>query len=217
MSGAAQAVPVEAVLGEIPWIALWQAWSLAAPVGLHRRLLDAYGEHHRAYHTGQHLEECLGLLDELWHDADRPHELALALWFHDAVYRPRRQDNEHVSAQWLVAEASQANVPDDAVDRMRRLVMATCHHAQPEPGDASLLVDIDLAILGANPERFAQYERQVRREFRWAPAPLYRAGRARVLRSFLDRPSIYVTVAMRDRFEAAARRNLQASLRQLCG
>jgi hypothetical protein len=36
--------------------------------------------------------------------------------------------------------------------------MATCHTAKPADADQQLLVDIDLAILGAEPARFAEYE-----------------------------------------------------------
>jgi predicted metal-dependent HD superfamily phosphohydrolase len=34
---------------------------------------------------------------------------------------------------------------------------------------ARLLVDMDLAIQGAPPQRFADYEAQVQREYAWAP------------------------------------------------
>ena len=43
--------------------------------------------------------------------------------------------------------------------------MATRHAALPAGGDEQLLVDIDLAILGASAARFAEYERQIRAEY----------------------------------------------------
>jgi predicted metal-dependent HD superfamily phosphohydrolase len=197
------------------WDALWASWRLPAPAALHDALLDRYAEPHRAYHTRQHLEECLAWLDEVKTRVEHPHELAVALWFHDAIYWPRRKDNEAMSAAWLTQVAQRADIEPEAVRRMHSLVMATVHDAIPDEPDARLLVDIDLAILGAEPVRFDEYERQVRQEYRWVPALLYRAKRAEVLRRFLDRASIYSTPWMAGRLEAKARDNLSASLRKL--
>lgn len=71
--------------------------------------------------------------------------------------------------------------------RVRALIMATCHDAEPEGDDARRLVDIDLAILGADPARFAEYDAQVREEYRWVPDWLYRRKHREVLAGFLAR------------------------------
>jgi hypothetical protein len=47
---------------------------------------------------------------------------------------------------------------------VHQLIMATCHAALPTTPDQALLVDIDLSILGADSERFDEYEVQVRQE-----------------------------------------------------
>ena len=55
------------------WSALWTALHLSMPEDAHaNRILGRYAEPHRAYHTLQHLEECLGWLDEARHSADQP-------------------------------------------------------------------------------------------------------------------------------------------------
>ena len=74
------------------------------------------------------------------------------------------------------------------------------------------LVDIDLAILGAKPQRFDEYDAQVRQEYRWVPALLYHFRRKAVLRGFLDRQPLYATAALRDRLEDQARANLKRRL-----
>lgn len=81
--------------------------------------------------------------------------------------------------------------------------------AQPVSADAQLLVDIDLAILGADPERFDEYEVQIRQEYAWVPGPLFRRKRREILMDFLARPKIYGTAWFQERFEASARDNLQ--------
>lgn len=193
------------------WARAWAALGLAAPDGLMQRLLDAWSEPARHYHARQHLRECLALLEPVLDMAQRPGEIELALWFHDAVYDPQGKGNEARSADWACEALAQAGAGRDAQDRVRALIMATCHDAEPEDPDARLLVDIDLAILGADPARFAEYDAQVRAEYHWVPGWLYRRKRREVLEGFLARPSIYGTLAFQGRFEAQARENLRRS------
>lgn len=148
-------------------------------------------------------------------DADRPDEIEVAIWFHDAVYVPGRGDNEEASAALADHALASGGVAQPVRDRIRSLVLATRHTAVPHGTDARILADIDLAILGADPYRFGIYDRAIRREFHTLPDPEFRAGRAAVLRSFLARPTIYHTEAFRERYEAAARANLAAAIARL--
>jgi predicted metal-dependent HD superfamily phosphohydrolase len=99
-----------------------------------------------------------------------------------------------------------------SVDRVRALVLATRHDALPADADAALLVDVDLAILGAAPARFAEYEGQVRAEYAHVPPALFARKRGEILRAFAARPAIYATPALRDELEAAARANLARAI-----
>ena len=90
--------------------------------------------------------------------------------------------------------------------------MATRHEVLPEHDDARLLVDIDLAILGADPERFAEYDAQVRAEYAWVPWPIYGIKRKQVLQGFLQRQAIYATPYFHARLEQQARANLRQAV-----
>ncbi len=193
------------------WQRAWAALGLTAPDGLMQRLLDAWAEPQRHYHTQQHLRECLALLEPALGLAQHPGEVELALWFHDAVYDPQGKDNEARSADWAAEALAQAGAGSAVQQRVRALIMATCHDAEPTDPDARLLVDIDLAILGAEPARFAEYDAQVRAEYRWVPSWLYRRKRKEVLAGFLARPAIYGTERFRERFEGQARENLRSA------
>ncbi len=195
-------------LPERSWQRAWAALGLQAPEGLLQKLLGAWAEPQRHYHSTQHLHECLNLLEPALELAQRPGEVELALWFHDAVYDPQGQDNERRSADWAAEALAQAGAGSDVQQRVRALIMATCHDAEPVGDDARLLVDIDLAILGADPARFAEYDAQVREEYRWVPEAIYQVKRREVLAEFLARPVIYGTGRFRDRFEGQARENL---------
>ena len=172
--------------------------------------MERYSEPQRAYHTLQHLEECFALFPEGL--AEHPGEVLLALWFHDAIYEPKRNDNEQRSADWGAEVLAAAGAHAEVIARFRELVLATRHEAQPQTADACLLVDLDLSILGAEPHRFDEYEAQVRSEYRHVPDFFFARGRAKILKQFLARPSIYSTAYFKGRFEAQARANLRRSL-----
>lgn len=182
-----------------------------------QHIAAAYGEPHRAYHTGWHINECLELLD--WASAPNLSSISqypaleMALWYHDMVYLPQGSNNERRSADRAIAflQANGGNPAQMALVEL--LIMATCHL---EPGRDEItelthwMVDIDLAILGVSPQRFLQYDEQIRQEYNWVSPMEYRTRRQEVLAQFLRRPVIYQSALFRDRFETQARENLEA-------
>lgn len=160
----------------------------------------------------QHLEERLALFEELHAEAQHPHAVELALWFHDAVYDVHAHDNEARSAQWAVQALDAAGLDAHACRRIHDLIMATCHTASPTSADAALLVDIDLAILGAAPPRFAEYQRQIRAEYAWVAPDIYTSKRTAILEGFLGRRQLYSTPALHTRLEQRARANLMQAI-----
>ena len=202
-------------LFERSWQRAWAALGAGVPQGLGERLLDRYAEPQRKYHTLQHLGECIGHLEPAIGLARHPGEVEVALWFHDAIYEPKQSDNEPRSASWAVKELEAAGLPAEVAERVHALVMATRHAALPESNDERILVDVDLSILGAEADRYAQYAAQVREEYAWVPGWIFRRKRKALLREFLAREAIYGTQHFRDRFEARARENLENEIRRL--
>ena len=149
------------------WKATWRGLGVDGDEPLYRSLIERYAEPHRSYHTTQHLDECFARLDESTDRAIHPFEVELALWFHDAVYDTRSQENEERSASWAESAIQSAGLSAVCASRIRDLIMATKHAAMSETKDAKLLVDVDLAIL-ARPYVFstdyfrATYEAQAR-------------------------------------------------------
>jgi len=194
------------------WNDSWSALGLTPPSGLVDVLLSAWAEPSRHYHSLQHLAECITWFEHEKDTAEHPAEVALALWFHDAIYDARAHDNEQRSADWARDALQAAGAPDDVTARVHPLVMATQHHAVPQGRDAKLLVDIDLAILGAPPARFAEYEHQIRAEYSYVPSALFEPRRREILQRFLEREPLYATAGMRAACEAQAKFNLRIAI-----
>jgi predicted metal-dependent HD superfamily phosphohydrolase len=175
-------------------------------------LMARYAEPHRHYHNSAHLQQMFTILDRL--EPQRPQAVDLAVWYHDAVYDPRAQDNEEASARLARQELSQLHVPSEIVEETCRLILLTRSHEADDPS-GRLLLDADLAILGEPEPIYSAYAAAIRQEYAWVPDDRYRQGRADVLRRFLARPYIYHTPLMRVSHEAAARRNLQREIEEL--
>ena len=132
------------------WKQPWAELGLEARMELHADLRNAYSEPERAYHTLHHISECLQLLQQTQGLAQSSASIELAIWFHDAIYDPRRSDNEERSALWAQAELRRAGASPALQDRITSLVMVTRHDGEPQTRDEELMSDIDLAILGAD-------------------------------------------------------------------
>lgn len=202
----------------------WWSWQRAwagcgaesSAVDIYQAVLTRYQEPQRHYHTLQHLTECLqsfaAVADLPASAPEHPAEVELALWFHDAIYDIKPSDNEGRSADWARQVLLQHGAATAVAERVHALILATRHTAEPTGGDEQILVDIDLAILGAAAPRFAEYEQQIRREYAAVPGWLFRQKRQAILRGFLQRPHIYSTAYFRSALEETARANLQRAI-----
>jgi predicted metal-dependent HD superfamily phosphohydrolase len=198
------------------WRDLWQRLGAhSAPAPIFNELVHRYGETHRAYHTLEHIQDCLLQFDQVRNLAEHADEIELALWCHDVIYDPRAADNEIQSAAWAEKILAEGNLSADVSARVQSLILITQHHTPPDWADAILMVDIDLSILGRPPAEFDRYDAAIRQEYQWAPETAYREARVKVLESFLARPAIYQTAWFHDRYEAQARQNLTRAIRDL--
>jgi predicted metal-dependent HD superfamily phosphohydrolase len=175
-------------------------------------LIARYEEPHRRYHDVSHIDACLRVFDEHRGFATRPGEVIVALLFHDAVYDPTRADNETRSA--ALASAALADADPDARERIAAAIEATRTHEASEP-DAALVIDVDLSILGAEPLAYDVFERAVRAEYAHVRDDAFRTGRRGVLERLAERPAIFVTPALRARYEDRARANLARAIAAL--
>jgi len=88
----------------------------------------------------------------------------------------------------------------------------TQHDVETQYTDETVLVDIDLSILGSESEIFDQYEAAIWYEYRYVPLFMYMAKSAEIPKSFLDRDRIYRNRVYEEKFEAQAKTNLMRTL-----
>jgi predicted metal-dependent HD superfamily phosphohydrolase len=181
-------------------------------------LLARHRQPHRRYHTATHVMWVLRHIDDLA-AANTPVDLdavRAAALFHDAVYDPRSPTNEHDSAGLARRVLADCGWEPARVDRVAALIELTAGHVAPDTDlGADILLDADLAILGAEPADYRSYVTGVRAEYAHVDDDAWRVGRAAVLRSFLERPAIYRTTSMQAARERRARANLSAELADL--
>lgn len=176
------------------------------------QLLALWREPGRYYHDVRHLFAVLENIDLLSPAAPDVRVLALAAWFHDAVYRGNAQDEE-ASAQLAERELSAAGVAEWEVAEVARLVRLTATHA-PEPGDhiGHILCDADLAILASPWSAYERYLIGVRSDYAHVPDTDFAIGRAAVLRSLQELPQLFHTNTGKLLWETPARENLAREL-----
>jgi predicted metal-dependent HD superfamily phosphohydrolase len=81
--------------------------------------------------------------------------------------------------------------------------------------DNAHLLDLDLSILGTDWETYQKYIHNIRKEYKIYPDFMYKPGRKKVLKHFLDRETLYFTDDFRNKHEVKARENLKREIKLL--
>lgn len=181
-------------------------------------LANLYLEPRRHYHTLRHIKELLDHMDAAMQSGsvviEQPHAILLLIFFHDAVYNPEAKDNEERSADMFheFCRQSAGCIPDSIKNLVSDGILQTKNHLVCPSGahkDIQLFLDMDLAILGANKERYMQYMQEIRREYQHVPHDVYGKARSHVLQGFLGVEHLYRTAYFRETLELRARENLR--------
>jgi predicted metal-dependent HD superfamily phosphohydrolase len=183
-------------------------------------VLGAYRADGRHYHGVRHVAWVVRHVETISNDhpVDDIDSVVAAAFFHDVVYDPTRHDNEAESAAMAARAVGEIGWSDAACRRVRDLVMATAtHDLDGVDGDTAVLLAADLAVLAAEPSRYAEYATAVRREYAHLDDDTWRIGRAGVLRALLARPCLFAPDLELDEWERRARANLTSELASLAG
>jgi predicted metal-dependent HD superfamily phosphohydrolase len=176
-------------------------------------LVRAYSSVGRFYHTLEHIQHILEIIEQMRSLAVNFPTIQLAAWFHDVIYDSKAKDNEERSADYAVVSLTKLKIPSTTVERVRRLILSTkTHQTLLTDIDTQILLDSDLSILGSSEWKYRTYAQAIRKEYSWLSSELYRTGRKQVLLKFLQRERIYFTNQIFVKLEGRARENMQAEL-----
>jgi predicted metal-dependent HD superfamily phosphohydrolase len=209
------AVPTDRAALQSRWQTLFamQGIDPAASGAVFADVAAHYEEPHRAYHNLRHLRHVLETIDTLRKQASDVTAIELAAWFHDVIYDPRGKDNEEQSALYAERALRHLEMLDDFILRVKELILLTkTHTAPPDDTDAMILLDADLAILGAPEKEYRSYSAAIRQEYAQVNDQDFRQGRRSVLELFLNRKRLFLTDAMFKQMEQRARDNLRREL-----
>ena len=195
-------------------LALWQRISASGNAEAIYNILHArYNLAYKFYHTEEHIDEGLVDFKEIKSSLEFPDETELAWIFHDAIYKPKKSNNEAKSAELLVKVCGYGKISTEFSERASRRVIVTDHKTPPISFDELAMVDLDLAIFGKPEERFNQYEEAIRKEYFYAPNSLYRQKRAEILTFFKNKP--YNLSYFQEKYESQKQKNLERAIQQL--
>lgn len=173
-------------------------------------LEKAYSKKSRHYHNLTHLKEMIASFEIYRDKLQSPNEILFSIFYHDFVYSASKKDNELKSAEFAMAILS------ENINLNKQLVFdaicATQQHQQNEIEDINWLIDFDLKILAKDWEDYKIYFEQIRKEYRIYPDFLYKPGRAKALKHFLENEFIFQTDEFRGLYEEKARQNIEKEI-----
>jgi predicted metal-dependent HD superfamily phosphohydrolase len=194
-----------------------------------RIIYDNYSDPGRFYHTLEHLRTMFRYCTSLSKFLSRPDLVMFAIYFHDIIYDPSSSGgkNEMCSADMFRKFANDCNVncatvgsapiPDSDIEKVHSWIVRTASHlAGPTPeGDLAYFLDMDLAILGAPPPKYARYTEQIRLEYHSYSDSAFNTGRLQVMKSFQDHPALFFSEEMKRLLELNASVNVATEIKHL--
>ncbi|RUT69281.1 hypothetical protein D0817_17435 [Flavobacterium cupreum] len=176
-------------------------------------LEKAYSGKSRHYHNLTHIRDMVECFEMYLDQLQFPNEVLFAVFYHDYIYKSSKKDNELKSAEFALSILPE-NISFDK-QFVFDAICATQLHAHHTIEDINWLIDFDLKILARDWDAYQIYFEQIRKEYRIYPDFLYKPGRAKALKHFLENDFIYQTDEFRKLYEEKARLNIEKEIKLL--
>jgi len=173
-------------------------------------LEKAYSKKSRHYHNLTHIKDMIASFETYRDKIQNPNEILFSIFYHDVVYSASKKDNEHKSAEYALAILPE-NIKLDK-QLVFDAICATQQHQHNEVEDINWLIDFDLKILARDWDDYQIYFEQIRKEYNIYPDFLYKPGRAKALKHFLENEYIFQTDEFRKLYEEKARNNIEKEI-----
>lgn len=176
-------------------------------------LEKSYSKKSRHYHNLTHLKEMIECFETYRDRLQNPNEILFSIFYHDFVYSASKKDNELKSAEFALSILNENHTLNKQL--VFNAICTTQLHAHNTNEDINWLIDFDLKILAKDWEDYRTYFEQIRKEYRIYPDFLYKPGRAKALKHFLENEFIFQTNEFRNLYEEKARRNIEKEISSL--
>ena len=160
----------------------------------------------RFYHNLKHLEHMLLELEFIKDKAVDLDSILFSVYYHDIIYDASKSNNEEESAKFL--EKVLIKTSFENIESCKKQIIATKKHEKSDDIDVNILLDIDMAILGQSWDIYEAYCQKIRKEYSIYPDFLYKKGRKKALKSFLEQNRIFKTDFFHDKYESITRYNI---------
>lgn len=183
--------------------------------GFWKEIETKYTERSRHYHDLLHLENMFLELENVKNKIADFNAVSFSVFYHDIIYDATSKSNEEKSALYAAGRLHKLNLDEDLISKISTQILATQSHKKSEHTDTDYLLDADLSILGKDLPVYMDYTRKIRKEYAIFPDLLYKPGRKKVLRHFLELDVIFKTEDFRNTYELKARENMTTELQLL--
>ncbi|MFS4470801.1 hypothetical protein [Chryseobacterium sp. T20] len=182
---------------------------------LWREIETRYSEKGRHYHNLLHLENMFRELEAVRMNISDFTALAFSVFYHDVIYDATSKANEEKSAAKAEKRLTELHINQDKISLISAQILATKSHQSSDDEDTNYLLDADLSVLGKDFKTYSEYTQNIRKEYSIYPDFLYKPGRKKVLKHFLELESIFKTEYFKEKYEAQAKENIAAELQLL--
>lgn len=182
---------------------------------LWKEIETKYSEKGRHYHNLLHLENMFSELGAVKSNISDFTAISFSVFYHDVIYDATSKINEEKSAAKAEKRLAELHVNKDKITMISEQILATKSHQKSYQEDTNYLLDADLSVLGKDFKTYLEYTQNIRKEYSIYPDFLYKPGRKKVLKHFLELESIFKTDYFKEKYELQAKENIAEELRLL--
>lgn len=182
---------------------------------LWKEIETKYTEKGRHYHDLLHLERMFEEFEAIKDSISNFSLISFAVFYHDVIYDATSKSNEEKSASTAEKRLTELDLGKEEIAIISAQILATKSHQNSENSDINYLLDADLSVLGKDWETYLDYTQKIRKEYSIYPDFLYKPGRKKVLRHFLELESIFKTEYFKGKYEVQAKENIEKELQLL--
>ena len=175
------------------------------------------------YHTPIHTMNMFTFTNE--HKIELSNEELLAIFFHDAIYRPGSKVNEANSSLFMESLLVDTGISTNSLTLASNIIKDTAYHISGEiQKESELVMDIDVSGFAATPGQFAFQSKLIEYEFQRSPhrsdeivysLEQFLTGRLAFLEKLKSKKSLYRTPFFMSKFEKKAQLNISNAISEV--